>query len=602
MLRGLVQILETIDELWYNNANEKIHSGAVMKNDFINNMLRILNGSSDTHEKLRDLRKEKTRRRGKNRIIIGVIIELLDQHTLSIDITDDLFIIDIKEFTEKEYKILETIASRSTYHYFQAVSFDILWKHWRKLELANKAMDAYLEALETERDAYLRAALTASICRIYSRTKSNGFDMSKFQHFCIDTLIPSFPNSNNYTDIVLKALLLGAFCKDIEQYTIGLIGKRKQSKDYISAIFLAEILVEIYKKEKRVDDQQLWLCNLAKYNESAANLLNWNDAKCALKIIQLIHKSMRLWKASKHNDASQERNRLAKKIEPVKKLFLESIKSIPGGKFDLTETINRMRSITENSSLEECIWNFIHAIKLITPDDLKNRHTENGFSLSSFFGTTVLDSDGRKKCIIPALHNSDPNEQQHILEHEAEEDYRMFADAFISRYLYIIRDHFSFTEENLQFIVDNNVFIPENRKKSFLKGLIAGFNSDYITALSILMPQVENAIRCLAHDCGAVVYKTNDDGTEDCLSLESILNLPEINQSIDPVFLFNLRVFYTSKYGLGMRNIVSHGLVSDAELSSYQGLIVWWFTLYICCIFSPELIRRVSQKIEEKNN
>ena len=110
------------------------------------------------------------------------------------------------------------------------------------------------------------------------------------------------------------------------------------------------------------------------------------------------------------------------------------------------------------------------------------------------------------------------------------------------------------------------------------------------------MPQIENAIRILASDCGAVVFKTKDNGVEECLSLESILNLPEMKQCIDPIYLFNFKVFYTSEYGFGMRNTISHGLASDAELSSCRGLMVWWFTLRICCTYSLELIKRISNQ------
>ena len=570
-----------------------------MRNDFINKTLHILNHSSSAREKQEGLRKEKAKRRGKNRAILSVIIELLDKHSLSIDITDDLFIIDLKDFTEKEYISLATISHRCTNTYFKATSLEVLWLHYRKIELANKAMTAYWEALKTESDDYIRAALASSVCRIYNKTKSRTFDVSKFQRFCTDCLIPSFPSSENYPDIVLKALLLGSFCKDIERYTIELIKKRTRSKEYISAIFLSEILVEIYKKEKRGDDKQVWLCNLAKYHEAAANLLDWNDPQSARRIIHLIQKAMQLWTASAHKDSSNERKRLAKRIEPVKKLSLDSIKSIPGGEFDLTETINHMHAITKEASFEECIWNFIHAVKLIKPAELKSRRKKHGFFFSSFFATTILDSEGRIKCIIPALRNASSNDEKNVCEHEAERDYTLYADAFISRYLHIIKTHFTFNEENLRFIVDSNAFIPENRKQSFLKGLVAGFNYDYITALSILMPQIENAIRELAHHCGAVVYKTKDNGVEECLSLDSILKLPELESRLDPTLLFNLKVFYTSDYGFGMRNTVVHGLVSDAELNSFRSLIVWWFTLHICCIFSPALISQISRTKKE---
>ena len=66
----------------------------------------------------------------------------------------------------------------------------------------------------------------------------------------------------------------------------------------------------------------------------------------------------------------------------------------------------------------------------------------------------------------------------------------------------------------------------------------AGFNLELPTAMHLLMPQIENAIRCLAQECGAVVYKTHKDGVEECLSLESILKTPEVIDCFEETFLF----------------------------------------------------------------
>ena len=179
------------------------------------------------------------------------------------------------------------------------------------------------------------------------------------------------------------------------------------------------------------------------------------------------------------------------------------------------------------------------------------------------------------------------------MEHDAARRYSIISEMFIGRAVSIANDIFTFSEDALRFVVDDNAFIPNDRKNSFLKGLAAGFNYDFQTAMSVLMPQVENAVRELAVACGAVVFKTNERGIEECLSMESVLAQPEVVECLDDTFLFNLRLFYVSEYGFGMRNLVSHGLLSDAELNNSHCLAVWWFTLRICCTYSRELNKRL---------
>ena len=116
------------------------------------------------------------------------------------------------------------------------------------------------------------------------------------------------------------------------------------------------------------------------------------------------------------------------------------------------------------------------------------------------------------------------------------------------------------------------------------------------------MPQVENSIRLIAEELGAVVYKTADDGSVECLSFEGVLDLPEVKEAFEEDFIFNLRVHYTSKYGFGMRNNVGHGLEDDGLLNSYNGLAVWWYTFRLCYQYSYNLRKAIAEiKLRKKN-
>ena len=70
-------------------------------------------------------------------------------------------------------------------------------------------------------------------------------------------------------------------------------------------------------------------------------------------------------------------------------------------------------------------------------------------------------------------------------------------------------------ESDVKKIVDVSCAIPEGRKESYTKGLMFGFSGDFLTALSILIPQIENAVRYLAVECGEPVYNMNEEGIED---------------------------------------------------------------------------------------
>ena len=307
---------------------------------------------------------------------------------------------------------------------------------------------------------------------------------------------------------------------------------------------------------------------------------------------------MELWQKSSLPEAYSERKRLAKRIEPVKKLALQGMQLIQTDPIDLSKEIAIMKESVNSSSFEQVIWNIACLLKIQSEQSILDEARRSTSITDNLFSTTIVDSNGRKRYILPTLSDASEDDLHHICEHRATKYYNTFADAILQRYLWLAKERYQFTEESLRFLVDHNGFIPHDREDSFLKGLVAGFNLDLLSAVPILMPQIENAVRELAIKCGAVVYKTNAQGVEECLSMESVLGCPEFQECLDEKLLFNLRVFFTSTYGLGMRNLSAHGLQSDGELQSSAGLAVWWFSLYLCCIYSPELFKRIRQQKE----
>ena len=116
---------------------------------------------------------------------------------------------------------------------------------------------------------------------------------------------------------------------------------------------------------------------------------------------------------------------------------------------------------------------------------------------------------------------------------------------------------------------------------------MAGLDYDFLTSLSILIPQVENAVRCLAEECGDLIYNINDEGIEELKSFNAILDLPCLNDCMERTVIFNLKAVFTSKYGLNMRNEIAHGTFDDEEFNSCMAIYTWWFIFKLCAIFSP---------------
>ena len=152
-------------------------------------------------------------------------------------------------------------------------------------------------------------------------------------------------------------------------------------------------------------------------------------------------------------------------------------------------------------------------------------------------------------------------------------------------------------------MVSNNPFVPPGRENLFIKGLYAGLIGDFITSTHILIPQIENSVRYLLSNRGAITsgIDTKNNGIQKEDNLNATLfpsKYPQIASIFDEDTLFDLQGLLIEKSGSNLRNRMAHGLINDNEFSSPIFSYLWWVTLRLC--FSAGIL--TSQEIFEESN
>lgn len=175
-----------------------------------------------------------------------------------------------------------------------------------------------------------------------------------------------------------------------------------------------------------------------------------------------------------------------------------------------------------------------------------------------------------------------------------------FAQILVRNTFEYIRSRFVIEESDVKKIVDVSCAIPEGRKESYTKGLMFGFSGDFLTALSILIPQLENAVRYLAVECGEPVYNMNEEGIEEIKTMHAVLELEGVKESLDEDLIFALNTIFCSKFGFNMRNNVAHGMLDDQAFQSFKALYIWWFALKFCYLYCGKLQEENRSKVNKK--
>jgi hypothetical protein len=109
-------------------------------------------------------------------------------------------------------------------------------------------------------------------------------------------------------------------------------------------------------------------------------------------------------------------------------------------------------------------------------------------------------------------------------------------------------------------------YVPADRRDIFACGIKAYLNEDYISAIHVLVPQVEEVIRTIVEKSGGNVYSASRAGAMQLKTLESIIDEPSA-QSVLGEFSGYLKIILTDSRGLNIRNNLCHGFYPPAMIN-----------------------------------
>jgi hypothetical protein len=195
---------------------------------------------------------------------------------------------------------------------------------------------------------------------------------------------------------------------------------------------------------------------------------------------------------------------------------------------------------------------------------------KKSFLHQHFLGSTMADAKGN----IIAV-SGDNTKQIYI-------DAKLTREIYCKSVIIPMYNHFSGTvsisEIELAGILYGSKFIPPERLDIYTRGLYLGFCGNFVEAVHLLVPQIENGLKTLLNKKGKITRKLNQE-----IQTEKNLQyfLDELQGTLDGDLLFDLDGLLNEAFGENLRHDLAHGLCETARLTSYLGLYTWWLALKI---------------------
>lgn len=254
---------------------------------------------------------------------------------------------------------------------------------------------------------------------------------------------------------------------------------------------------------------------------------------------------------------------------------------------DIHPEIEKARNAVRGKDVVEALDAFVNLYHFARKKEIREEAIKiiQNNPLHAFFPATMIHKDGRVIAKHPGMNfGSTPSDDDEIVIRKEMVDYYRIQIDFLVRAnilpaLEVMLLEHRLREADFMGLVRQSPLVPPGRERLFAKALFAGFDRDFVTALHLLVPQVENMVRYHLKLVGVKTTTLDSDGIETENSLSTLMKLAEVETVFGEDLAFEIRSLFCDPFGPNLRNEVAHGLLDDGDCRSTYSVYAWWFGL-----------------------
>lgn len=228
------------------------------------------------------------------------------------------------------------------------------------------------------------------------------------------------------------------------------------------------------------------------------------------------------------------------------------------------------------------------------PEEKRRRDAEGAIRrhpLQYLVQRIIIDDDGKTVRRLPALSLGDAESHEAVVRHamidDANRNQSFIGTSVIEPARYTIASEHPLIDRQFRQIALQSPFVPAGREDWWATALSAGFAGDLPTALHILVPQIEHALRVQVRLNGHPARTMNAAGEQEDWTLSTLLQ-GEGRERVEAIIgadtVFDLRALLVEKSGQNLRNRMSHGLLQDGSLRDGGAAYLFWICVRLCLL------------------
>ncbi len=508
-----------------------------------------------------------------------------------------------EDLTESDLEALCAILEEITDPEYRARVGDVLWESKRDYKAAQIAVRAFLESAERRKTDDLWSPYAHRLERAAQLAAKLGFGKPLHQEVLAVVEAAIKESENN-----LKAGLLSN--------RLMMIALAHDAADTARYAALCERLAKDFAAEGNWDFSEDYWQLAENWHRKAKNAAEAQRCQLAAAdcLVSKAEKSLEDNKfgfghAAHWMGRGVEALRKAKadpnRIKEIHLRFLElerealsemspmdlNVDEIPGFRDSEEIMQEAARAHVRGCNFERAVTRLAHIAKPINTASVRKQMASESeeFIGDKIFGTVALDHTGKVADSMPPFGLGSADGEAEAMRKKMVQHARQIywpiqvAWKIEPARITILREH-GIRQRDFIWLVVGNPFIPSGHERMYVQGLQAGFFGDWLTAMHLLIPQVEASLRHVLQQSGVVTSTLEADGTQTERDLNQLLWMPEMEPIFGPDITFDLRGILIERFGHNMRNESAHGLMPEGAFYQPASVYLWWLVMRLCWI------------------
>ena len=258
---------------------------------------------------------------------------------------------------------------------------------------------------------------------------------------------------------------------------------------------------------------------------------------------------------------------------------------------NLTDLVDHATTVVAGCSLIRAFAEFVRLERSRDPDTLRADASKSAASapLFAILSASVHDSEGKMIAKSPGIGlSSTPDEAaiHHLILQNESQRWHRAAQGLIEPARRVIYAEHPIEERDILPLMEISPLVPPDREMIFARAFARFFGGDFMSAIHLLFPQLENSLRFSLKEAGFDPTSIKSDMTQQDITMSVMLEAarPNIEAIFGPAIVLELDNLFNVPGGPAIRHTTAHGLQGENAFWSGDVIYACWFVFRLCLL------------------